>query len=45
MQQVLDEKRRLGEQQEAELIALHTALETYVRLESAIGVSEATGGK
>lgn len=45
MQQVLDEKRRLGEQQEAELNALQTAVETYVRLENAIGVSVTPGGK
>lgn len=45
MQQVLDEKKRLGEQQEAELTALQTAVETYVRLESAVGASAAAGEK
>ncbi len=37
MQIVLDEKRRLAEQQEAELKALQLALETYSRLEVATG--------
>lgn len=44
MQTVLDEKRRLGEQQEAELAALQTAHETYSRLESAVGGSLAMTG-
>ncbi|MBU1405685.1 MAG: TolC family protein [Proteobacteria bacterium] len=37
MQLVLDEKRRLSEQQEAELTALQAALESRCRLESAVG--------
>lgn len=37
MQPVLDEKRRLAEQQEAELKALQLALDTYSRLEAAVG--------
>ncbi len=37
IQIVLDEKRRLSEQQEAELKALQLALETYSRLEVATG--------
>jgi len=36
MQVLLDEKRRLGEQQEAELTALQTALETHNRLAYAL---------
>lgn len=39
MQQLLDEKRRLGEQQEAELIVLQTAIEAHSRLESASGLA------
>lgn len=37
MQPLLDEKRRLGEQQEAELTALQTAIETFSRLEYGTG--------
>ena len=38
LQQLLDEKRRLGEQQEAELTALQAAIETHSRLESSAGL-------
>lgn len=38
MPQLLDEKRRLGEQQEAELTALQAAIEAHSRLESAAGL-------
>lgn len=44
MQVVLDEKRRLTEQQEAELKALQLALETYSRLEVATGGTLAISG-
>ncbi len=44
MQIVLDEKRRLAEQQEAELKALQLALETYSRLEVATGGTPAISG-
>jgi len=39
MQLLLDEKRRLGEQQEAELTALQTALETHGRLAYALNAA------
>lgn len=39
MPQLLDEKRRLGEQQEAELTALQAAIEARSRLESAAGLA------
>lgn len=46
IQTVLDEKRRLAEQQETELSAIKTAHEAYNRLQSAVGGSfAAQGGK
>ena len=39
MQQLLDEKRRFGEQHEAELTALQAAIEARSRLESAAGLA------
>jgi cobalt-zinc-cadmium efflux system outer membrane protein len=39
MQQLLDEKRRLGEQHAAELTALQAAIEAHSRLESATGLA------
>ena len=49
MQLLLDEKRRLGEQQEAELTALQTAIETHSRLAYALNPvlkdTTAQGGK
>lgn len=44
IQVVLDEKRRMAEQQEAELKALQLALETYSRLEVATGGTPAISG-
>jgi cobalt-zinc-cadmium efflux system outer membrane protein len=39
LQQLLDEKRRLGEQQEAELAAQQAAIEAHSRLESTAGLA------